>query len=186
VSEIPAGRLVLRPIGRDAARAVLEGRSPEGLTLAPGYPSQFSLEVMEMVAGSRPGAGGDGPWFIVRRDDGAVVGEIGASVDGSTAQVGYTVVEPNWGQGYATEALRALLGRLLADPGIDRVVAETLEGHAASRRVMEKAGMRLHSRRVGEVDGEQAELVVYGVTADRGQPSPPPRNGGAPEREGSP
>jgi RimJ/RimL family protein N-acetyltransferase len=165
VSEIPAGRLVLRPIGRDAARAVLEGRSPEGLTLAPGYPSQFSLEVMEMVAGSRPGTRGHGPYFMVRRDDGAVVGEIGATVDGSTAQVGYTVVEPSWGQGYATEALRALLGRLLADPGIDRVVAETLAGHAASRRVMEKAGMRLHGRRVGEVDGEQAELVVYELRA---------------------
>ena len=79
----------------------------------------------------------------------------------ATAQVGYTVVEPSWGQGYATEALRALLGHLLADPAIDRVVAETLEGHAASRRVMEKAGMRLRSRRVGEVDGEQAELVLY-------------------------
>ncbi|HJU03113.1 MAG TPA: GNAT family N-acetyltransferase [Actinomycetes bacterium] len=162
MSEIPAGRLVLRPVGRDAARAVLEGRSPQGLTLAPGYPSRFSLEVMEMVARSR--AGGDGPWFMVRRDDGAVVGEIGAFVDGSTAQVGYTVVEPSWGQGYATEALRALLAHLLADPGIDRVVAETLERHTASRRVMEKAGMHLHSHRVGEVDGEQANLVVYELT----------------------
>ena len=165
MSEIPAGRLVLRPIGREAARAVLEGRHPEGLTFAPGYPSRFSLEVMEMVARSRPGGGGGGPWFMVRRDDGAVVGEIGATVDGSTAQVGYTVVEPSWGQGYATEALRALLGHLLADPGIDRVVAETLEGHAASRRVMEKAGMRLRARRVGEVDGEQADLVVYELPA---------------------
>ena len=164
MSEIPAGRLVLRPVGRDAARAVLEGRSPQGLTLAPGYPSRFSLEVMEMVATSRTGAG-DGPWFMVRRDDGSVVGEIGAFVDGSTAQVGYTVVEPSWGQGYASEALRALLGHLLADPRIHRVVAETLEGHAASRRVMEKAGMRLHSRRVGEVDGEQADLVVYELPA---------------------
>jgi len=175
VSGIPAGRLVLRPIGQDAARAVLEGRSPGGLALAPGYPSQFSLEVMEMVARGRPGAG-EGPWFMVRRDDGAVIGEIGATVDGSTAQVGYTVVEPSWGQGYATEALRALLAHLLADPEIDRVVAETLEGHAASRRVMEKAGMRLHSRRVGEVDGAQAELVVYELPAD------PERTG--PERTG--
>ena len=167
MSEIQAGRLVLRPIGPEAARAVLEGGSPEGLTLAPGYPSQFSLEVMEMVVGSRQGAGG-GPWFMVRRDDGAVVGEIGAIVDGSTAQVGYTVVEPSWGQGCATEALRALLGHLLADPAIDRVVAETLEGHAASRRVMEKAGMRLRGRRVGEVDGEQAELVLYELPAGAG------------------
>ena len=76
MSNLPAGRLVLRPIDRDAARAVLDG--------------------------------------------GAVVGEIGAVVDGSTAQVGYTVVEPSWGQGYATEALRALLGHLLADPRIER------------------------------------------------------------------
>jgi hypothetical protein len=37
VSEIPAGRLLLRPIGRDAALAVLDGRAPEGLSLAPGY-----------------------------------------------------------------------------------------------------------------------------------------------------
>ena len=177
MSEIPAGRLLLRPIGQDAARAVLDGRAPEGLSLAPGYPSRFSLEVMEMVAGLRPGAGGgDGPWFMVRRDDGAVVGEIGAALDGTTAQVGYTVVEPSWGQGYATEALRALLGRLLADPRIDRVVAETLEGHAASRRVMEKAGMRLHSRRVGEVDGEQAELVVYELPA-RSSPALTPTPG---------
>jgi [ribosomal protein S5]-alanine N-acetyltransferase len=167
MTDLDAGRLWLRPIGRDAARAVLDGRPPDGVTLAPGYPSQFSLEVMEMVAGARPGApGGHRPYFMVRKADDAVVGEIGANLSGATAQVGYTVVEPSWGQGYATEALRALLAHLLADPRIDRVVAETLAGHAASRRVMEKAGMRLHGRRVGEVDGEQAELVVYQVLAD--------------------
>jgi RimJ/RimL family protein N-acetyltransferase len=166
MTDIDAGRLRLRPIGRDAARAVLDGRSPDGVTLAPGYPSQFSLEVMEMVVGAPPGApDGDGPWFLVRKGDGAVVGEIGANLDDATAQVGYTVVEPSWGQGYATEALRALLAHLLADPRIDRVVAETLAGHTASRRVMEKAGMRLAGRRVGEVDGEQAELVVYELLA---------------------
>jgi [ribosomal protein S5]-alanine N-acetyltransferase len=166
MTDIDAGRLRLRPIGRDAARALLDGRPPDGLTLAPGYPSPFSLEVLEMVAGARPGASdGYGPYFMVRASDDAVVGEIGANLDGATAQVGYTVVEPSWGQGYATEALRALLAHLLADPRIDRVVAETLVGHAASRRVMEKAGMRLHGRRVGEADGERAELVVYELLA---------------------
>ena len=165
--EIDAGRLVLRPIGQDVARALLDGRAPEGVVLADGYPSQFSLEVLEMVAGARPDPGpGYGPYFMVRKADGAVVGEIGAGLDGATAQVGYTVVEPSWGQGYATEALGALLARLLADPEVERVVAETLAGHGASRRVMEKAGMRLHGTRTGEVDGEQAELVVYELPAD--------------------
>jgi RimJ/RimL family protein N-acetyltransferase len=160
--ELDTGRLVLRPIDPEVARALLEGRTPDGVRLAPGYPSRFSVEVLEMVAGAQPGADtGFGPYFMVRKADGAVVGEIGAGLDGTTAQVGYTVVEPSWGQGYATEALRALLAHLLADPRVDRVLADTLVGHTASRRVMEKAGMRLRDRRRGEVDGEQVELVVY-------------------------
>jgi ribosomal-protein-alanine N-acetyltransferase len=129
------------------------------VVLAPGYPSRFSVEVLEMVARSAPEAdGGFGPFFMARKAD-------GAGLDGTTARVGYTVVEPSWGQGYATEALRALLAHLLADPRVHRVVAETLVGHAASRRVMEKAGMRLHGQRLGEVDGEPAELVVYEALA---------------------
>jgi [ribosomal protein S5]-alanine N-acetyltransferase len=167
MTEIDAGRLVLRPIGREVARALLDGRAPAGVVLAPGYPSRFSVEVLEMVAGLSPGGGdGFGPFFMVRKADGAVVGEIGASLRGATAQVGYTVVEPSWGQGYATEALRALLAHALADPRVGRVVAETLIGHAASRRVMEKAGMRLRGHRAGEVDGEPAELVVYEALAE--------------------
>jgi RimJ/RimL family protein N-acetyltransferase len=168
VSEIDAGRLVLRPIGRDVALALLEGRAPQGVVLAPGYPSQFSLEVMELVAGARAAEGsGFGPLFMVRKANGAVVGEIGASLDGAsaTAQVGYAVVEPCWGRGYATEALGALLACLLADAGVRRVVAETLVGHVASRRVLEKAGMRRCGRRVGEVDGQMVELVVYQALA---------------------
>ena len=165
MSEIDAGRLVLRPIGRDVARALLEGRPPESVVFAPGYPSQFSLEVMELVAGK---GGGWGPFFLVRKADGAVVGEIGCGLDrtSGTAQVGYSVVEPCWGRGYATEALRALLGHLLAEPEVRRVVAETLVGHTASRRVMEKAGMRPCGERVAVEDGETVELVVYEALAD--------------------
>jgi RimJ/RimL family protein N-acetyltransferase len=91
----------------------------------------------------------------VRRSDGAVVGEVGDSLDTQTgtAQVGYSIVEPCWGRGLATAALCALLGHLGADPRVRRVVAETLVEHRASRRVMEKAGMRECDERLGEEDG---------------------------------
>jgi RimJ/RimL family protein N-acetyltransferase len=162
-AEIDAGELVLRPVGREVALALLEGRAPAGVVLAPGYPSQFSLEVLQMVARAKGDGDEFGPFFMVRKVDGAVVGEIGASYDGATAtaQVGYTVVEPSWGRGYATAALRALLGHLLGDRRVRRVVAETLVEHTASRRVMEKAGMRPCGERIGEVDGRSAALVVY-------------------------
>jgi len=163
MTEIDAGELVLRPVGREVALALLEGRVPAGVVLAPGYPSQFSLETLQMVVDADGDGDGFGPYFMVRKADGAVVGEIGASYHRATAtaQVGYTVVEPSWGRGYATAALRALLGHLLADRRVRRVVAETLEEHTASRRVMEKAGMRYHDARVGEVDGKTVTLVVY-------------------------
>jgi RimJ/RimL family protein N-acetyltransferase len=170
VNGIDAGRLVLRPVGRDAAIALLNGRIPPGVLLAPGYPSRFSQEVLELAAGAGSGGvptGEVGPFFMIRKADGVVVGEIGCDVDGAsgTAQIGYSVVEPCWGRGYATAALRALLDYLLAGPGVRRVVGETFVGHVASRRVMEKAGMRYVGERLGEEDGEVVDLVVYETVA---------------------
>jgi RimJ/RimL family protein N-acetyltransferase len=155
----------LAPISREVAAALLDGRTPEGIVFADGYPSQFSLEVMDFLAGPRAatsGAQGFNPCFVVRKDDGVVVGEIGYSLSAdATAQLGYSIVEACQGRGYATDALRALATALVADPRVERIVAQTFPGHVASRRVMEKAGMRLCDERLGEVDGELAELVVY-------------------------
>jgi RimJ/RimL family protein N-acetyltransferase len=92
-----------------------------------------------------------------------VIGEIGAVVDPAkeTAQVGYSLVESSWGQGYATEALKALLSELLARGVVRRVVGETYADHHASRRVMEKAGMHHCGERTGEEAGQPVELMVY-------------------------
>ncbi|MFY9805851.1 MAG: GNAT family N-acetyltransferase [Pseudonocardiaceae bacterium] len=138
---------------------ILDGGIPKGLNFAPGYPSRLSRQVMELVIDAQE-PGRFGPYFMIRKADRAVVGEIGCSVeDGSaTGQIGYTVVEPCWGQGYATEALRALLAQVLAEPGICRAIAETMVDHTASRRVMEKAGMRYCGHRVDIDDGG---LVIY-------------------------
>lgn len=172
VNEIHAGRLVLRPIYRPVARMLLDGGIPRGLSFAPGYPSLFSRDVMELVV-QADGPGRFGPYFMIRKADGMVVGEIGCSLEDSctTGKVGYTVVEPCWGHGYATEALRALLAHVLAEPGISRVVAETMGDNVASRRVMEKAGMDHCGQRI-DVDGEErVNLVIYHALAKRTVPT---------------
>ena len=94
MTEIDAGGLLLRPVDREVAAALLEGRVPAGVVLAPGYPSQFSLETMRLVVDADGVGDGFGPYFMVRK---AVVGEIGAGYHPATAtaQVGYTVVEPS-------------------------------------------------------------------------------------------
>ena len=57
-------------------------------------------------------------------------------------EVGYRLTEAAWGKGYATECCRALIDRAFRRTGVVRVVAEAMAVHTASRRVMQKAGMR--------------------------------------------
>jgi len=157
--------VLLRPVAREVARELLAGRAPAGIRFADGYPSPFSLEVMDLLAGKRAAEAGPGfcSCFVVRRDDGAVVGEIGYRFDEQSglATVGYSIVEPCWGRGYATDALLALLGHMRADPRVLRIEATAPVAHVASRRVMEKAGMALCDSRLEEVDGVLVELAVY-------------------------
>lgn len=65
------------------------------------------------------------------------------SDDPDVAELGYRLKRSAWGQGYATEGSRALIRKGFEELGVRRVVALTAEEHAASRRVMEKAGLML-------------------------------------------
>jgi RimJ/RimL family protein N-acetyltransferase len=55
--------------------------------------------------------------------------------------VGYVIARAEWGKGYATEALRAVIEDGLAQPEITRVAAVCDVENLASARVMEKASM---------------------------------------------
>jgi RimJ/RimL family protein N-acetyltransferase len=60
---------------------------------------------------------------------------------------GYRLRRSAWGKGHATEGSRALIREGFAELGVRRVVAETMAVNAASRRVMEKAGLAHRGRR---------------------------------------
>jgi RimJ/RimL family protein N-acetyltransferase len=57
-------------------------------------------------------------------------------------ELGYRLRRAAWGKGYATEGSRALVAKGFAELGARRVNAETMAVNLASRRVMEKAGLR--------------------------------------------
>lgn len=57
-------------------------------------------------------------------------------------ELGYRLKRRAWGQGYATEGARALIEKARAEWNVERIVARTLVGNTASRRVMEKCGLR--------------------------------------------
>jgi RimJ/RimL family protein N-acetyltransferase len=81
------------------------------------------------------------PWVVERRADGRLLGVTDLRLQGFRAEIGYALARDAWGQGFASEAARALVNWALAQPGIYRVWAVCDVDNAASGRVLEKAGM---------------------------------------------
>ena len=81
---------------------------------------------------------------------------------GPEVEVAYHLTKEWWGRGLATEAARACLDYGFRELGLREIIAICFPEHVASRRVMEKAGMRY----VGPARYYELDLVKY-VANDR-------------------
>ena len=61
-------------------------------------------------------------------------------IQDGAVEIGYVIHPDHWGQGFATEAVRAAIDELFR-LGCPKVIAGFFAGNTASRRVMEKCGM---------------------------------------------
>jgi RimJ/RimL family protein N-acetyltransferase len=113
--QLPAGLGCFAAVPRDGA-AVGEGAAP-GAVAAPAHPIG---------------------WIALRPAFSA-----GLESEQSSTELGYRLFPAAWGQGYATEGARALVRHAFAAVGVDRLVATTMTLNTGSRRVLEKAGLRL-------------------------------------------
>jgi RimJ/RimL family protein N-acetyltransferase len=90
---------------------------------------------------------GFGFWAVIEKSTGAFLGWFEFRPrEGSgpeEVELGYRLRKSAWGKGYATEGSRALIRKGFTELGVLRVVAQTMTGNIASRRVMEKAGLTL-------------------------------------------
>jgi RimJ/RimL family protein N-acetyltransferase len=85
-------------------------------------------------------------------------------------ELGYRLRCEAWGKGYATEGSRALIAKGFTEFGAQRVVASTMAVNTASRRVMEKSGMRLVRAFVADwpvaIPGDEHGDVEYAISRD--------------------
>jgi len=84
------------------------------------------------------------PHFLVTlptADGPRLIGSAGLGTQGDDVELGYWIARNHWGQGYATEAVRAVL-RLAAALGHRRIVAQHFTDNPASARVLLKTGFR--------------------------------------------
>ena len=149
---IRSERLWLRQLEAEEARALLQGRADPERPWMAGYPMQGTLIAVEAFVravdnGADPGA--YGVYQLVRSSDEMVVGDIGFHGPPNrrrSVTVGYGLAPGARRQGYATEALRAVLAWALAQPEVASVEADTTHANLPSQRVMERAGMRCYDR----------------------------------------
>jgi RimJ/RimL family protein N-acetyltransferase len=86
-----------------------------------------------------------GPWMLTGRSSQRFLGRVGLShitFDGEAlVELSWAIMPEYWGQGLATEVARAAL--VAAETlGFEKVLAYTLASNQASRRVVEKLGLR--------------------------------------------
>ena len=141
------------------ARALAEGADCWNRSWAAGYPLASSLLAAELTlaaAARETPLGAFGSYQLIRRADQRVIGDVGfmGPPDATGAvSIGCAVAADARRQGFATEALSALLDWAREQPGLTCVLADTTRSNVASQRLLERVGMR----RVGE-DGE---LLYY-------------------------
>jgi RimJ/RimL family protein N-acetyltransferase len=165
-------RLVLRRFTRaDADDLVSLNADPDVMRfITGGVPigrDEIEEELLPAFLGYYERFDGYGFWAGVEKRTGEFLGcfyltplEGGAPGE---AELGFRLRKSAWGKGYATEGARALIRSGFTEFGLQCVVADTMAGNIASRRVLEKAGLRLvrTSREPGTYpfeDGESGDV----------------------------
>ena len=114
---------------------------------------------------------GYGFWAAVERSTGRFIGWFhfrpAKDAPPDEVELGYRLRRSAWHKGYATEGSRALIDNGFAELGVQRVVAFTMVVNVASRRVMEKAGLRFvrvfHQPWPDYIEGEEEGDVEYAL-----------------------
>lgn len=170
IPRLATPRLVLDAFTLDDALAVTEiCRHPEIYATTLKIPQPYSADdARAWIASHLPGLlKGELVEFAVRHDQ-KLVGAVGLVIQRKhdCATLGYWIGRPHWGQGFATEAVRAVLAYGFQQQALEKIEADHFAGNHASGRVLEKAGMTREGLRPHHCkkDGKYLDAVLYGIT----------------------
>jgi RimJ/RimL family protein N-acetyltransferase len=134
-------RLVLRrPTLADVkaiARVINDRRIAQNTARIPHPYAASDAEDFVNFVGSQP----QDTNFLITRD-GEVIGGVGIDLTHGAPEIGYWLGVPFWGQGYATEAARAVIDYAFEEFGSAELRAGARVVNPASRRVLEKCGFQ--------------------------------------------
>ena len=165
--DITTDRLILRRLELTDALIIqqLAGtREVAEMTLLVPHPyPDDAAELFIRSTWAKAEGGTDFTFAIIRKDESSFVGVIGlhGNATHNRAEIGYWIGVPYWGNGYATEAAKAVIALGFETKHYNRICAGYLTKNPASRRVQEKAGMIFEGVR-------RQEYLKWGVYENHG------------------
>lgn len=123
----------------------------------------LAWRLAELERGAPPGSNETWlNWVLRRRDDGAAIGTLQATVEpGARAWIGYLFAPSAWGCGYATEACAWLVGELARRHGVRDVLASVDVRNAKSIAVLERVGFARAAVCAAELRGAASSDYRY-------------------------
>lgn len=165
-------RLVLRPFALDDAKEVQrQAGHPDVAATTATIPHPYPDGLAEQWIASHAKffeAGTGVEWAMTIAETGKLVGCIslmGISKMHKRGEIGYWVGKEFWGQGYCTEATKAVIQYSFEKLNFNKVTSRHMHINPASGKVMLKAGMQQEGilRKDYFKNGEFADMVVYGI-----------------------
>lgn len=167
INAVYTPRLILLPLNREVITRRLETSNftleiTPALTVyfGPQWPGDalaaFPFLLTQVHGGPQAGIV-PGSFVAVERTSGQAVGLLGTKgkIDAAfTQEIGYGFIPSSWGQGYATEAVEALVKHLFATTSVQIVTAQTALSNRASERVLEKVGFERTGLGWNKEDGD--------------------------------
>ena len=141
-------RLFVRPFVASDANALVAYRSDPDVARYQDWDT-FSLEDARALIAN------EGAWSqlaVVRAADGVLVGDVGIHIENDRAEIGFTFAPQYQGQGYATEAVTAVL-EWLRSGKIHQVRAIIDTRNTAAIALARRLGMRLDSTKMADFKG---------------------------------
>ena len=160
-------RLTVRPFKNSDADAIAALRAdPQFMRYIKATETRRqSISWMELVS-QYWRTGNYGFWAVVLKESNNAIGWSGTwnLAETKEKEIGFAIAPPFWGRGLATEAARVALRYSFENRGATKTVAVARPENLASRRVMEKLGMKFETERYFASYG--LKLVYYSMTGE--------------------
>jgi len=157
---ITTERLVLRAPNHDHVAAMARLANSKDIykwlsRLPHPYTKDDAIDFIDNLARSE-----DEHAYAIETRDGDFIGTVGLHPMHDEIEIGYWVGEPYWGEGYASEATRALADAAEA-AGCADLRASAQSANIASLRVLEKCGFVKTHEQTGDCGPHKGVAITY-------------------------